>query len=151
MFLGYLPDIASKFKKNEVLGRVFGYLFDVLDENSEAHKRITSLKPQEEFIVHFDGGARAIEQAYYTKTPQEAFYESHSEMVDLLGGDNNAACHLESQKLLARYNGDMEPDPDGGFLVVITWEDIEGLTNYDITVTWREDPIYELETSVFYE
>lgn len=82
MFLGYLPDIASKFKKNEVLGRVFGYLFDVLDENSEAHKRITSLKPQEEFIVHFDGGARAIEQAYYTKTPKEAFYESHSEMVD---------------------------------------------------------------------
>ena len=77
--------------------------------------------------------------------------DDHSEMVDLLGGDNNAACHLESQKLLARYNGDMEPDPDGGFLVVITWEDIEGLTNYDITVTWREDPIYELETSVFYE
>lgn len=77
--------------------------------------------------------------------------DDHNEMVDLLGGDNNAACHLESQKLLARYNGDMEPDPDGGFLVVITWEDIEGLTNYDITVTWREDPIYELETSVFYE
>ena len=77
--------------------------------------------------------------------------DDHSEMVDLLGGDNNAACHLESQTLLARYNGDMEPDPDGGFLVVITWEDIEGLTNYDITVTWREDPIYELETSVFYE
>ena len=77
--------------------------------------------------------------------------DDHSEMVDLLGGDNNAACHLESQKLLARYNGDMEPDPDGGFLVVITWEDIEGLTNYDITVTWREDTIYELETSVFYE
>lgn len=77
--------------------------------------------------------------------------DDHSEMVDLLGGDNNAACHLESQKLLARYNGDMEPDPDGGFLVVITWEDIEGLTNYDITVTWLEDPIYELETSVFYE
>lgn len=77
--------------------------------------------------------------------------DDHSEMVDLLGGDNNAACHLESQKLLARYNVDMEPDPDGGFLVVITWEDIEGLTNYDITVTWREDPIYELETSVFYE
>lgn len=82
MFLGYLPDIASKFKKNEVLSKVFGYLFDALDENSEVYERITALKAGEEFIVHFEGGARAIEQAYNTKTPKEAFYESHCEMVD---------------------------------------------------------------------
>lgn len=82
MFLGYLPDVANKFKKNEVLNKVFGYLFDALDEESEVYHRITSLQAKEEFVVHFDGGARAIEQAYYTKSPKEAFYESHQAMVD---------------------------------------------------------------------
>lgn len=82
MFLGYLPDVANKFKKNEVLGRVFGYLFDALDADSEVHKRICALNAKEQFEVYFDGGAKAIEQAYYTKTPKDAFYESHSQMVD---------------------------------------------------------------------
>lgn len=78
--------------------------------------------------------------------------DDRSEMVDLLGGDNSAACHLESKKIIARYNGDMEPDPDGGFLVAITWDDKEDLVDYNITVTWQDgDPVYELETSVFYE
>ncbi|MBX7491194.1 YhcH/YjgK/YiaL family protein [Helicobacter turcicus] len=82
MFLGYLPDTASKFKKNEVLSKVFGYLFDVLDENSEAHQRICALEIGKKFEVFFDGGAKAIEQAYNTKSPKDAFYESHIEMVD---------------------------------------------------------------------
>ena len=82
MFLGYLPDVANKFKKNEVLSRIFGYLFDALDESSEVHQRIIALKAGEEFVVYFEGGVRAIEQAYNTKMPKEAFYESHSEMVD---------------------------------------------------------------------
>ncbi|WDL74993.1 YhcH/YjgK/YiaL family protein [Helicobacter winghamensis] len=82
MFLGYLPDCASKFKKNEVLSKVFGYLFDALDTESEVYKRICSLEAGAQFEMHFDGGARAIEQAYYTKSPKEAFYESHSQMVD---------------------------------------------------------------------
>lgn len=82
MFLGYLPDVASKFKKNQILSKVFGYLFDALDENSEVHQRITALRAGEEFVVYFEGGAKAIEQAYHTKTPKEAFYESHQEMVD---------------------------------------------------------------------
>ena len=78
--------------------------------------------------------------------------DDHSEMVDLLGGDNSAACHLESKKLLARYNVDMEPDPDGGFLVVVAWDEKDGLVNYYITVTWQDgEPVYKLETSVFYE
>ncbi len=82
MFLGYLPDVANKFKKNEVLSRIFRYLFDALDESSEVHQRIIALKAGEEFVVYFEGGVRAIEQAYNTKMPKEAFYESHSEMVD---------------------------------------------------------------------
>ncbi len=82
MFLGYLPDVANKFKKNEVLSKIFGYLFDALDQDSEVYQRITSLREGEEFIIHFEGGARAIEQAYQTKTPQKAFYESHQKMVD---------------------------------------------------------------------
>ncbi|MCI5969011.1 YhcH/YjgK/YiaL family protein [Helicobacter sp.] len=82
MFLGYLPDCASKFKKNEILSQVFGYLFDALDTESEVHKRICSLKDGEQFEVPFDGGAKAIAQAYHTKIPKEAFYESHSQMVD---------------------------------------------------------------------
>ena len=78
--------------------------------------------------------------------------DDRGEMVDLLGGDNSAACHLESKKIIARYNGDMEPDPDGGFLVVITWDDKEDLVDYNITVTWQDgEPVYELKTSVFYE
>ena len=82
MFLGYLPDAASKFKKNEVLGKVFGYLFDALDTESDVYKRICALDAGEQFEIQFDGGAKAIEQAYCTKTPKDAFYESHSEMVD---------------------------------------------------------------------
>lgn len=78
--------------------------------------------------------------------------DDRSEMVDLLGGDNSAACHLESKKLMARYNGDMKPDPEGGFLVVIAWDDKEDLVDYSITVTWQDgEPVYKLETSVFYE
>ncbi len=82
MFVGYLPDIAKKFKKNEVLAQVFGYLWDALDEESEVFARITSLKAGESFEIHFDSGVKAIEQAYLTKNPQEAFYESHKSMVD---------------------------------------------------------------------
>lgn len=78
--------------------------------------------------------------------------DDRSEMVDLLGENNSAACHLESKKMLARYNVDLEPDPDGGFLVLITWEEQDGLVDYDITVTWQDgEPVYKLETSVFYE
>lgn len=57
MFLGYLPDVANKFKKNEVLSRIFGYLFDALDESSEVHQRIIALKAGEEFVVYLKGGA----------------------------------------------------------------------------------------------
>lgn len=82
MFLGYLPDAASKFKNNAVLGQVFGYLFDVIDDESDEHKRVCALGVGEEFVVHFEGGAKAIAQAYYTKSPKDAFYESHVAMVD---------------------------------------------------------------------
>lgn len=82
MFVGYLPDIAKKFKKNEILAKVFGYLYDVLDEDSEVFRRISKMQAGETFEVYFDGGVKAIEQAYYTKSPKEAFYESHQEMVD---------------------------------------------------------------------
>ncbi|TLD81249.1 DUF386 family protein [Helicobacter sp. MIT 11-5569] len=82
MFLGYLPDIANKFKKNAVLSNVFGYLFDALDTESQVHKRICSLEIGEKFEELLNGGAKAIAQAYKTKSPKEAFYESHVEMVD---------------------------------------------------------------------
>ena len=82
MFVGYLPDIAKKFKKNEILAKVFGYLYDALDEDSEVFRRISKMQAGETFEVYFDGGVKAIEQAYYTKSPKEAFYESHQEMVD---------------------------------------------------------------------
>lgn len=82
MFLGYLPDIANKFKKNEVLSQVFGYLFDALDTESETHRRICALGANTQFEVLLQGGAKAIEQAYFTKAPKDAFYESHIEMVD---------------------------------------------------------------------
>lgn len=82
MFLGYLPDTASKFKKNAVLSKVFGYLFDALDEDSQTYQRICALEVGEKFEVFLDGGAKAIEQAYNTKSPKDAFYESHIEMVD---------------------------------------------------------------------
>lgn len=82
MFLGYLPDIANKFKTNAVLSEVFSYLFDVLDLESALHKRICSLEVGEKFETLLQGGAKGIAQAYYTKSPKEAFYESHSEMVD---------------------------------------------------------------------
>ena len=76
MFVGYLPDIAKKFKKNEILAKVFGYLYDALDEDSEVFRRISKMQAGETFEVYFDGGIKAIEQAYYTKSPKEAFYES---------------------------------------------------------------------------
>lgn len=82
MFLGYLPDLAKKFKANAVLGEVFYYLFDALDLESELHKRISSLEAGESFETLLQGGAKGIAQAYYTKSPKEAFYESHSAMVD---------------------------------------------------------------------
>lgn len=82
MFLGYLPDLAQKFKKNEVLAKIFSYLYDAMEEGSEVHSRIKKLKDGENFIVHFDGGTKAIEQAYNTKDSSKAFYESHKEMVD---------------------------------------------------------------------
>ena len=82
MFVGYLPDIIGKFKKNEVLTKVFGYLWEAIDEESEVFARISNLKAGETFEVYFDGRAKAIEHAYLTKTPQEAFYESHQAMVD---------------------------------------------------------------------
>ena len=82
MFLGYLPDIANKFKKNAVLGRVFDYLYYALDDDNAVHKRICALQNGETYQVELEGGARAIEQAYQTKSPQKAFYESHIAMVD---------------------------------------------------------------------
>lgn len=78
--------------------------------------------------------------------------DDRNEMVDLLGDNDSAACHLEAKRLIARYNGALDPDPDGDFLVEITWEDKEGLVSYDIRVTWNDgEPVYELKTSVFYE
>ena len=82
MFVGYLPDLAKKFHKSEILAKVFGYLYDALEEGNEVYQRITNLKSGETFEVHFGEGVRAIEQAYQTKSPKEAFYESHKKMVD---------------------------------------------------------------------
>lgn len=77
--------------------------------------------------------------------------EDHGEMVGLLGDGESAACHLETQKLLARYNSSMEPDPNGPYCMEITWEEQDGLVNYDIRVSWQEgEPVYRLKTSVFY-
>ena len=54
MFVGYLPDIAKKFKKNEILAKVFGYLYDALDEDSEVFRRISKMQAGETFEVYFD-------------------------------------------------------------------------------------------------
>ena len=49
MFVGYLPDIAKKFKKNEILAKVFGYLYDALDEDSEVFRLISKMHAGETF------------------------------------------------------------------------------------------------------
>lgn len=82
MFIGYLYDIESKFNKSEPLKNVFKYLQDALDENSETNIRISSLKSNEKHEVELSDGIISIEQAYITKQPQDAFYESHIKMVD---------------------------------------------------------------------
>ncbi len=82
MFVGNLVDIANKFKKSEILSKIFGYLFDALDTENEVNRRICELNAGEKFEVFFDSGVKAIEQAYFTKDPKDAFYESHVEMVD---------------------------------------------------------------------
>lgn len=75
-----------------------------------------------------------------------------SEMVELLGGAGSVESYPEGRKLLARYGSGLEPDPDGGFQVEITWAEKDGLVNYDIQVSWQGgEPVYELGTSVFYE
>ena len=73
-------------------------------------------------------------------------------IVDMLGGGDSAACHLEMQKILARFNNSMAPDPDGGYCVEITWIDYDGLISYNISVAWQEDSeqVYNLKTAVFY-
>lgn len=78
--------------------------------------------------------------------------QDRSEMVDMLGGGDSAACHLEMQKILARFNSSLAPDPDGGYCVEITWIDYDGLISYNISVTWQEDSeqVYNLKTAVFY-
>ncbi|TLE15623.1 YhcH/YjgK/YiaL family protein [Helicobacter apodemus] len=82
MFVGYFPDILRKFKKSESLLKVCSYLNEALDEESEVYHRITHLGANESLEVCVDEGIKSIEQAYYTKSPKEAFYESHQEMVD---------------------------------------------------------------------
>ena len=88
MFVGYLPDIAKKFKKNEILAKVFGYLYDALDEDSEVFRRISKMQAGETFGVYFYGGVQAIEQGYSTKSPKEAIFESHQEKVNFKKGIN---------------------------------------------------------------
>lgn len=82
MFVGYFSDILRKFKKSESLLKVCSYLDEALDEESEIYHRITNLGANESFEVCLGEGIKVIEQAYYTKSPKEAFYESHQEMVD---------------------------------------------------------------------
>lgn len=82
MFFGFLPDIQSKFKKRDELKAVFSYLNEALDETSEMNIRISSLKAGDKNEIKLTDSIIAIEQAYLTKAPQEAFYESHKEMID---------------------------------------------------------------------
>lgn len=81
MFLGHLNDLANKFARKE-FAPIFSYLADAIESGSEINSRITALKDGEsaEFMLPF--GIKAIEQAYFTKEPQNAFYESHKKMVD---------------------------------------------------------------------
>lgn len=59
------------------------YAADVLREGSPARARLLALEPGKSARVELEGGAFAIEQAYYTKARPEGFFESHRRHIDV--------------------------------------------------------------------
>lgn len=78
--LEHLDSILSRIGIDEC---VKNYLNQALLQGSEINNRICNINSACESIVYLDNGIRAIEQGYYLKSPQNAFFETHRKFVDL--------------------------------------------------------------------
>lgn len=76
---------------------------------------------------------------------------SPEDLAALLDENGNASADGQGA-VVARYDGDMTPDPAGEIAVEATWEPAEdGLVQSVVTVTLdgRADPVYSLHTAVY--
>ncbi len=75
--------------------------------------------------------------------------DSTEDLGQLLLEDNGT---VERQRLTARYNEALQPDPEGSYLVRVDWDEgAAGLISYVITVedTGTGNDLYTLETAVY--
>jgi len=70
------------FLKKHKLEKVFDYLEQALNPNSEINKRIYSLPVGSFDKVQIDDDIFALEQVFYTKKREECFIESHKNYID---------------------------------------------------------------------
>lgn len=80
--------------------------------------------------------------------------DSPQTLAQLLNEKDNAG-YAEDAGVTARYDQEMQPDPDGAFCVQISWEPEEmmagTLVNSTITVLHGEEtePVYSIDTAVY--
>ena len=80
--------------------------------------------------------------------------DSPQALAQLLN-DNDNAGYAEDTGVTARYDPEMQPDPDGVFCVQISWEPEEmmsgTLVNSTITVLHDQEPepVYSIDTAVY--
>lgn len=85
--IGAFEGLGYFFKAYPKLAAVEDYIASALDSTSAVYQRICALKPAPneariEVSYPLTEGARAIEQAYYLKSAEGAFYETHRAFVD---------------------------------------------------------------------
>lgn len=82
-YFGTVATVATQAAPAEKFAAAFAYLNDLFAPDSEAAARVRSVAVGETRRVELAGGAFALEQAYWTKTRPEGFFESHRKYIDV--------------------------------------------------------------------
>jgi biofilm protein TabA len=80
---GSLATVRAQLAHATHFQAAFAYLDDVFTPGSAARARIMAVEPGKSGRVELAGGAFALEQAYFTKTRSQAFFESHRAYIDV--------------------------------------------------------------------
>ncbi len=84
--IGKLTHLDWFFKAYPALNEAREYMLNALDSTNEIHKRIISLKleneERKEITYPLSQNVRAIEQTYRLKSAKNAFFETHRAFID---------------------------------------------------------------------
>ncbi|MFM1747831.1 MAG: hypothetical protein RLZZ188_1497 [Verrucomicrobiota bacterium] len=81
--IGSFATVREQCPRTPGFAAALAYAAEVLRAGSAARARLLAIEPGKSARVELEGGAFAMEQAYFTKARAEGFFESHRRFIDV--------------------------------------------------------------------